>query len=84
MMTNLLSLLSFFPEAATNDHNGSITIRPDLFDWDVVYGKKYVFLHACVVYQTFGQVRHTSACYYSQAGKTIGSLPFCDKGNRAD
>ena len=31
-----------------------------------------------------GQVRHTSVCYYSQAGKTIGTLPFCDKGNRAD
>ena len=74
-----------FPEgSATNDYNGSITIRPDLIDWDVVYGKKYVFLHACVVYRTFGQVRHTSACYYSQAGKTIGRLPFCDKGNRAD
>ena len=74
-----------FPEGgAANDYNGSIAIRPDLIDWDVVYGKKYVFLHACVVYQTFGRVRHTSVCYYSQAGKTIGSLPFCDKGNRAD
>jgi hypothetical protein len=79
-----VSIVIFPGGSATNDYNGSITIRPDLIDWDVVYGKKYVFLHACVVYQTFGQVRHTSVCYYSQAGKTIGSLPFCDKGNKAD
>jgi hypothetical protein len=79
-----VSIVIFPGGSAANDYNGSITIRPDLIDWDVVYGKKYVFLHACVVYQTFGQVRHTSVCYYSQAGKTIGSLPFCDKGNRAD
>jgi hypothetical protein len=79
-----VSVVIFPGGSAANGYNGSITIRPDLIDWDVVYGKKYVFLHACVVYQTFGQVRHTSVCYYSQAGKTIGSLPFCDKGNRAD
>jgi hypothetical protein len=79
-----VSIVIFPGGSATNDYNGSITIRPDLIDWDVVYGKKYVFLHACVVYKTFDQVRHTSVCYYSQAGKTIGSLPFCDKGNRAD
>jgi len=74
-----------FPEgSATNDYGGSITIKPDVIDWDVVYGRKYLFLHACVVYQTFGNVRHTSVCYYAQAGKTVGSLPFCDQGNRAD
>jgi hypothetical protein len=74
-----------FPEgSAANDFGASIGISPDLIDWDAVYGKKYVFLHACVVYQTFGRVRHTSVCYYAQSGKTIGSLPFCDKGNRAD
>src|SRR5262249_54733611 len=75
-----VSIVIFPGGLAANDYNGSIAIKPDLIDWDVVYGKKYVFLHACVVYQTFGQVRHTSVCYYSQAGKTIGSLPFCDKG----
>src|SRR6516225_9246521 len=79
-----VSIVIFPGGSAANDYNGSITLRSDLIDWDVVYGKKYVFLHACVVYQTFGQVRHTSVCYYAQAGKTIGSLPFCDKGNRAD
>ena len=79
-----VSIVIFPGGSAANDYNGSITLRPHLIDWDVVYGKKYVFLHACVVYQTFGQVRHTSICYYSQAGKTIGSLPFCDKGNKAD
>ena len=79
-----VSIVIFPGGLAANDYNGSITIKPELIDWDVVYGKKYLFLHACVVYQTFGQVRHTSVCYYSQAGKTIGSLPFCDKGNRAD
>jgi hypothetical protein len=79
-----VSFVIFPGGSAANDYNGSITIRSDLIDWDVVYGKKYIFLHACVVYQTFGQVRHTSVCYYSQAGKTVGSLPFCDKGNRAD
>jgi len=79
-----VSIVIFPGGSAANDYNGSITLRSDLIDWDVVYGKKYVFLHACVVYQTFGQVRHTSVCYYAQAGNTIGSLPFCDKGNRAD
>jgi hypothetical protein len=79
-----VSIVIFPGGSATNDYSGSITIRPDVIDWDAVYGKKYVFLHACVVYQTFGKVRHTSVCYYAQAGKTVGSLPFCDKGNRAD
>jgi len=79
-----VSIVIFPGGSATNDYSGPITIRPDVIDWDVVYGKKYVFLHACVVYQTFGKLRHTSVCYYAQAGKTVGSLPFCDKGNRAD
>src|SRR5215472_7415969 len=26
---------------------------PGEMDWDVIYGKKYLYLHACVVYQTF-------------------------------
>ena len=74
-----------FPGGSTNnDYSGSITIKPEVIDWDVVYGKKYVFLHACVVYETFGKLRHTSVCYYAQAGQTVGSLPFCDQGNRAD
>ena len=78
---HLLNPLWFSPKGdANNDYNGSITIRSDLINWDVVYGRKYVFVHACVIYQTFGEVRHTSVCYYAQAGKTIGSLPFCDKG----
>jgi hypothetical protein len=79
-----VSIFIFPGGSATNDYSGSITISPDVIDWDVVYGKKYVFLHACVVYQTFGVVRHTSVCYYAQAGKSVGNLPFCDKGNRAD
>jgi hypothetical protein len=79
-----VSIVIFPGGSATNDYSGSIAISPDVIDWDVVYGKKYVFLHACVVYQTFGEVRHTSVCYYAQADKTVGSLPFCDKGNRAD
>ena len=79
-----VSIVIFPGGSDTNDYSGSITISPDVIDWDAVYGKKYVFLHACVVYQTFGEVRHTSVCYYAQAGKTVGSLPFCDKGNRAD
>jgi hypothetical protein len=79
-----VSMVVFPGGSATNDHSGSITIRPDVIDWDVVYGKKYLFLHACVVYQTFSKVRHTSVCYYAQAGQTVGSLPFCDQGNRAD
>jgi hypothetical protein len=79
-----VSIVIFPGGSATNDYKGSITIEPNVIDWDVVYGKKYLFLHACVVYQTFGKVRHTSVCYYAQAGKTVGSLPFCDQGNRAD
>jgi hypothetical protein len=72
-----------FPGGSTNsDYSGSIIIKPDMIDWDVVYGRKYVFLHACVVYQTFGKLRHTSVCYYAQAGQTVSSLPFCDQGNR--
>lgn len=73
-----------FPGGTNNDYNASITIRSDLIDWDVVYGRKYVYVHACVIYRTFGEVRHTSVCYYAQAGRTIGSLPLCDKGNKAD
>src|SRR5262249_6043802 len=69
---------------ASNDYDAGVTIRSDLIDWDAVYGRKYVYIHACVIYQTFGEVRHTSVCYYAQAGKAIGSLPFCDKGNKAD
>jgi hypothetical protein len=79
-----VSIVIFPGGSANNDYSGSITIKPDVIDWDVVYGKKYLFLHACVVYQTFGKVRHTSVCYYAQAGQTVGSLPFCDQGNRAD
>jgi len=82
--TAAVSIVIFPGGSTTNDYSESITIKPDVIDWDAVYGKKYVFLHACVVYQTFGAVRHTSVCYYAQAGKTVGSLPFCDKGNRAD
>ena len=83
-MTSSESIVVFPSGDANNNHNGFITIRPDLIDWDAVYGKKYLYVYACVVYQTFGEARHTSVCYYAQAGKTIGSLPFCDKGNRAD
>ena len=83
-MASAESIVVFPSGDANNDYNGSITMRTDLIDWDVVYGRKYVFVHACVVYQTFGEVRHTSVCYYAQAGKTIGSLPLCDKGNKAD
>jgi len=78
------SIVVFPGGNASNDYNSSITITSDLIDWDAVYGRKYVYVHACVIYQTFGEVRHTSVCYYAQAGKTTGSLPFCDKGNRAD
>ena len=82
--TSTVSIVIFPGGSATNYYSGSIAISPDVIDWNAVYGKKYVFLHACVVYQTFSEVRHTSVCYYAQAGKTVGSLPFCDKGNRAD
>jgi len=78
------SIVVFPGGNASNDYNASISIRSDLIDWDVVYGRKYVYVHACVIYQTFGEVRHTSVCYYAQAGRTIGSLPLCDKGNKAD
>jgi hypothetical protein len=83
-MASAVAIVVFPGGNANNDYNESIRIRSDLIDWDVVYGKKYVYVHACVVYQTFGEARHTSVCFYAQAGKTIGSLPFCDKGNRAD
>lgn len=83
-MASAQSVVVFPSGDANNDYNGSITISSDLIDWDVIYGRKYVFVHACVVYQTFGEVRRTSVCYYAQAGKTIGGLPFCDKGNKAD
>jgi len=79
-----VSMVIFPGGSVTNDYSGSIAIKPDMIDWDVVYGKKYLFLNACVVYQTFGKVRHTSICYYAQAGTTVGILPFCDQGNRAD
>ena len=83
-MASAVSVVVFPGGSATNDFNALITIRSELMDWDVIYGKKYLYLHACVVYQTFSEVRHTSVCYYAQAGETVGSLPFCDKGNRAD
>jgi hypothetical protein len=83
-MASAVSVVVFPGSSAANDFNAFITIRSDLIDWDVIYGKKYLYLHACIVYQTFSEVRHTSVCYYAQAGKTVGSLPFCDKGNRAD
>ena len=83
-MASAESIVVFPGGDANNDHNGAITIKSDLLDWDVIYGRKYVFVYACIVYQTFGQIRRTSVCYYAQAGKTIGSLPFCDKGNKAD
>lgn len=83
-MTSAQSIVVFPSGDTNNDYNGSITIRSDLIDWDAVYGRKYVFVQACLVYRTFGEVRHTSVCYYAQAGTTIGSLPFCDKGNKAD
>jgi len=83
-MASAVSVVVFPGGSATNDFNALITIRSELMDWDVIYGKKYLYLHACVVYQTFSEVRHTSVCYYAQSGKTVGSLPFCDKGNRAD
>jgi hypothetical protein len=83
-MASAVSIVVFPTGTANNDYNASVRIRSDLIDWDVVYGRKYVYVHACVVYQTLGEVRHTSVCYYAQADKTIGSLPFCDKGNRAD
>jgi hypothetical protein len=83
-MASAESIVVFPGGDSNNGYNGSITISSDLIDWDVVYGKKYVYVHACVVYRTFGEVRHTSVCYYAQAGKTMGRLPFCDKGNRAD
>jgi len=79
-----VSIVIFPGGSAANDYRGSITIEPNVIDWDIVYGKKYLFLHACVVYQTFGKVRHTSVCYCAQAGNAVGSLPFCDQGNRAD
>ena len=83
-MASAVSVVVFPGSSTTNDFNASITVRSELMDWDVIYGKKYLYLHACVVYQTFSQVRHTSVCYYARAGNTVGSLPFCDKGNRAD
>src|SRR5215469_10165522 len=83
-MASAVSVVVFPGGSAPNGFNGLITTRSELIDWDVVYGKKYLYLHACIVYQTFSEVRHTSVCYYAQAGKTAGSLPFCDKGNRAD
>jgi hypothetical protein len=83
-MTSAVSVVVFPVSSVSNDFSGLITIRSDLIDWDVIYGKKYLFLHACIVYQTFSEVRHTSVCFYAQAGKSVGSLPFCDKGNRAD
>lgn len=83
-MASAESIVVFPSGDSSNDYSALITIRSDLIDWDVVYGRKYVYVHACVVYQTFGEVRHTSVCYYAQAGKTIGRLPLCDKGNRAD
>ena len=82
--TSAVSIVIFPGGSGSNDYRGSITIKPDVIDWGIIYGKKYLFLHACVVYQTFSKIRHTSVCYYAQAGKTVGSLPFCDQGNRAD
>jgi hypothetical protein len=83
-MASAVSIVVFPGGNSSNDYNESVAIKSNLIDWDVIYGKKYVYAQACVIYQTFGEVRHTSVCYYAQAGKTIGSLPFCDKGNKAD
>jgi hypothetical protein len=83
-MASTESIIVFPGGRASTDYHASIMIRSDLIDWHVVYGRKYVYVHACVIYQTFGEVRHTSVCYYAQAGRTLGSVPLCDKGNKAD
>jgi hypothetical protein len=44
-----VSIATFPGGSATSDYRGSITIEPNVIDWDIVYGKKYLFLHACVV-----------------------------------
>ena len=44
-----VSIVIFPGGSAANDYRGSITIEPNVIDWDIVYGKKYLFLHACVV-----------------------------------
>ena len=44
-----VSIVIFPGGSATSDYRGSITIEPNMIDWDIVYGKKYLFLHACVV-----------------------------------
>src|SRR5215467_807680 len=46
------SIVVFPGGNASNDYNSSITITSDLIDWDAVYGRKYVYVHACVIYQT--------------------------------
>jgi hypothetical protein len=75
-----------FPSTSgTNDYNASLIVNRDKIDWDVIYGTKYLLIQACVIYETFGKLRHSAFCYFAQAGKFgPGPLPFCDKGNEAD
>jgi hypothetical protein len=75
----------FYPSGESANYRTAERIDPKRIDWDVIYGKKYITIHGCVIYETFGEFRHSAFCYWFRAGITpINELPICDRGNAAD
>jgi hypothetical protein len=75
----------FYPSGEAADYRITERIDPKRVDWDVIYGRKYITIHGCAIYETFYEFRHSAFCYWFRAGATpINELPICDKGNAAD
>jgi hypothetical protein len=75
----------FYPSRESANYRTTERIDPKRIDWDVIYGKKYLTIHGCVIYETFGKFHHSAFCYWFRAGITpINELPICDRGNAAD
>jgi hypothetical protein len=51
-------------------------------DWDVIYGTKILLVENCVAYETSGETRHSSFCYYYWNGVSPDSqVNDCGKGS---
>jgi hypothetical protein len=75
----------FYPSGESADYRTTERIDPKRVDWDVIYGRKYITIHGCAIYETFHQFHHSAFCYFFRAGVTpISELLICDRGNDAD
>jgi hypothetical protein len=75
----------FYPSGGSADYRTTERIDSKRINWDVIYGKKYITMHGCAIYETFHEFRHSAFCYWFRAGVTpIDELPICDRGNAAD